>query len=158
MDWEAEAAKWKSLSRKHENNQLSALGFKSREEIDQLREAASQHQAAQDAQKSEVQRATDRAQTVEQQLADMRATNARLLAAATHSIPPDLIDLLGAGTEEEINARAEMLAERLKAATAPAPAGAQRPVESLTAGAAPASSSAATTPDQWIRSLAGRTP
>jgi hypothetical protein len=154
-DWEAEALKWRSLSQKHEKRHLDALGFQSKDEIDELRQAAQKHREFEDAQKSELQRANEHAQSVEQQLADMRSTNARLMAAATHNIPPDLIDLLGAGTDEEINARAEMLAERLKA-TAPAPATAQRPVESLTPGAATASGSAQVTPDQWIRSMAGR--
>lgn len=158
-DWESEATKWKALARQHENKHLAALGFKSKDEIEALRQAAQKHQEAEDAQKTEIQRATERAQTVEQQLADMKATNARLLAAATHNIPPELIDLLGSGTDEEISSRAELLAERLKA-SAPTPAvpSTQRPVEALTAGAAPASSSAAATPDQWIRSMAGRTP
>lgn len=153
-DWEAEATKWKAMARQHENKHLGALGFKSKDEIEQLRTSAQKYQEVEDAQKTEIQKATERAQNFEQKLADMQATNARLLAAASHNIPPELIDLLGSGTDEEINARAEVLAERLKPATpAPAP---QRPVESLTPGAAPASSAADTTPDQWIRQLAGR--
>lgn len=157
-DWEAEAAKWKAMARKHEKGQLSALGFKSKDEIDQLRQAAQKQAELEDAQKTEIQRANERAQTVEQQLADMRATNARLMAAATHNIPPDLIDLLGSGTDEEIAARAEVLAERLKAAQPAATPAAQRPIEALTAGAAPASSSATASPDEWIRRMSGRTP
>ncbi|MGW6741640.1 hypothetical protein ACWGDX_13090 [Streptomyces sp. NPDC055025] len=153
-DWESEATKWKALARQHENKHLGALGFKSKDEIEQLRTSAKKYQEVEDAQKTEIQKATERAQTYEQKLADMQATNARLLAAASHNIPPELIDLLGTGTDEEINARAEVLAERLKPAE-PAPAQ-QRPVESLTPGAAPASSTADTTPDQWIRQLAGR--
>lgn len=153
-DWEAEATKWKAMARQHENKHLGALGFKSKDEIEQLRTSAQKYQEVEDAQKTEIQKATERAQNFEQKLADMQATNARLLAAASHNIPPELIDLLGSGTDEEINARAEVLAERLKPATpVPAP---QRPVESLTPGAAPASSAADTTPDQWIRQLAGR--
>lgn len=157
-DWEAEATKWKSLARAHENKHLSALGFKSKGEIDQLRQAAQKQAEFEDAQKTEIQRANERAQTVEQQLADMRSANARLMAAATHNIPPDLIDLLGSGTDEEIAARAEVLAERLKAVRPAATPAAQRPVEALTPGAAPASSSASATPDQWIRRMSGRTP
>lgn len=151
-DWEAEAAKWKSLARQHENKHLSALGFKSKDEIDVLRTAAEKYAEFEEAQKTEIQKATERAHTVEQQLADMRATNARLMAAATHNIPPDLIDLLGTGTDEEINQRAETLAERLKANTPPP---SQRPVESLTPGASPASA-APVSPDAWIRGMAGR--
>lgn len=155
-DWESEAVKWKALARSHENKHLAALGFKSKGEIDQLRTAAQKYGEFEDAQKTELQKANERAQTVEQQLNDLRATNARLMAAATHNIPPELIELLGSGTDEEINSRAEVLAERLKAAApAPAPVSA-RPVESLTPGAAPASSSGTTSPDQWIRQMAGR--
>lgn len=155
-DWEAEATKWKALSRQHENKHLAALGLKSKGELDELRQTAQKYQEFEDAQKSEIQKANERAQSVEQQLADERAQNARLLAAATHNIPPELIELLGSGTAEEIGARAEVLAERLKAvAPPPAPASA-RPVESLTPGAAPASSAGGATPDQWIRALTGR--
>lgn len=155
VDWEAEATKWKALSRQHENKHLSALGFKSKDEITQLRQAAQKYGEFEETQKSEIQKANERAQTVEQQLADERAQNARLLAAATHNIPPELIELLGSGTAEEIGARAEVLAERLKAATPAAPPAPQRPVESLTPGAAP-SSAAPADADAWIRKLAGR--
>ncbi|GHD70153.1 hypothetical protein GCM10010317_076850 [Streptomyces mirabilis] len=154
-DWESEATKWKALSRQHENKHLAALGFKSKDEIDQLRQAAQKYTEFEDAQKSEIQKANERAQTFEQQLADERAQNTRLLAAATHNIPPELIELLGSGTADEINSRAEVLAERLRA-TAPAPAPvSSRPVESLTPGAAP-SSAAPVDPDAWIRKMAGR--
>lgn len=157
-DWEAEALKWQALSRKHERQHLSALGFKSKDEIDQLRETAKKYAEFEDTQKTELQRATERAQGVEQRLADLQATNARLMAAATHNIPPDLIDLLGSGSADEINARAEALAERLKATAPPATPAHQRPVESLTPGAATASGTTAASPDQWIRRMAGRTP
>lgn len=156
VDWEAEAAKWKTLARRHEGKHLDALGFKSKDEIDALREAAQKYTEFEDAQKSETQKANERAQTFEQQLADERSQNARLLAAATHNIPPELIELLGSGTADEISSRAEVLAERLKAA-APSPAPvSSRPVESLTPGAAPASSAGGATPDQWIRAMTGR--
>ena len=152
-DWEAEAAKWKSLARRHEGKHLDALGFKSRDEIEQLRQSAQKYSEFEETQKTEIQKATERAQTFEQQLADERAQNARLLAAATHNIPPELIELLGSGTAEQIGARAEVLAERLKAAAPPPAPASQRPVESLTPGAAP--SSAAPVPeDDWIRRMA----
>lgn len=154
-DWEAETAKWKSLARKHEKLHLGALGFKSMDELTALREAAQKHAEFEDSQKTEHQKLSDAKQAAEQQLVDLRATNARLMAAATHNIPPDLIELLGSGTDEEINGRAEVLAERLKATSPPAPPASQRPVESLTPGAAP-SSAAPTDPDSWIRKMAGR--
>lgn len=160
-DWEAEVSKWKSLARSHERKHLSALGFTSKDEIEELRTAAQKYREVEDAQKSEIQRANERAQGVEQELADLRSTNARLLAAAAHNIPADLLDLLGSGSDEEIASRAELLAQRLKAAApqppAAAPGGAQRPVESLTPGAAPPGTEPAST-DDWLRRMAGRTP
>ncbi|MFF8412811.1 hypothetical protein [Streptomyces omiyaensis] len=151
-DWEAEAAKWKALARQHEGKHLTALGLTSKTELDDLRAAAQKWADAEDAQKTEIQRATEQAQTAQKQLEQERAQNARLLAAASHGIPPELIDLLGNGSAEEINARAEVLAAQLKPAAAPV----ARPVESLTPGAAPASNGGDATPDQWIRRLAGR--
>ncbi len=126
-----------------------------REAEKQLSELQARLQQFEDRDKSELQRATERAQGFEQQLTTMRETNARLMAAATHNIPPELIDLLGGGTEDEINARAEILAERLKAAAPPPAPASARPVEALTPGAAPASATPAS-PDAWIRQMAGR--
>lgn len=116
-----------------------------------------EYQKWQDAQKTEQQKLLEAKEAAERQLGDLQSANARLMAAATHNIPPELIDLLGGGTDDEINARAEILAERLKA-TAPsamsAPSSA-RPVESLTPGASPGSA-APTDPNAWLRKLAGR--
>jgi len=156
-DPEAELAKWKALARQHENKHLAALGFKSKDEIEQLRTAAQKYAEFEDSQKSEIQRANEQAQTYQQQLEQERTTNARLLAAAAHGIPPELIGSIGGSTPEEINANAEALAKWHAATTAASgPVAPQRPVESLTPGAAPASSSGEATPDQWIRRLAGR--
>lgn len=107
---------------------------------------ASKYRQAEDSQKTEIQRATERAQSLEQELADVRTSNARMMALVNHNLPPDLIDLLGNGTEEEIDARAKLLADKLAAAAPqPEPAAAEharpaprRPVESLTPGARPA--------------------
>ena len=87
------------------------------------------------------------------------ATNARLMAAATHNIPAELIDLLGAGTEDEIDARARLLAERLTAPPAPPAAerpASTRPVESLTAGGRPADDPPPLDMDAYLRRMAGR--
>lgn len=96
-----------------------------------------------DSQKTEQQRLAEAKETAERELTTLRSANARLMAAATHNLPPDLIDFLGDGTEEQIDERARVLAERLSAVPAepapeqprPAP---RRPVESLTPGARPA--------------------
>lgn len=145
-DWQAEAVKWKSLARKHETTARTNS------------DAAKRLSEIEDAQKSEQQKLTDRASAAEQRLASMQAQNARLMAAAVHGIPAELVELLGDGTDEQINERAELLAAKL-AVAAPAPAAPalqpSRPVESLKPGAAPAAP--ATSPDDWIREMAGRT-
>jgi hypothetical protein len=116
-----------------------------------------------DRDKTELQRAIERAEAAEKAGSSMRVANARLMAAATHNIPADLIVLLGDGTDEEIETRAKLLAERL-AAIAPTPAAAEpekkapaqtRPVESLTAGAKPADDKPADM-DTVLRAWAGR--
>lgn len=114
-----------------------------------------------DRDKTELQKAIERAEAAEKAHGSMRVANARLMAAAVHNIPPDLIDLLGDGTDEEIDARAKLLAERL-AAAAPEPAEEKpvkpkprRPVESLTPGAKPASEPP-TNPNDLFRAFASR--
>lgn len=132
----------------------------------QLSDMRTQLQQYEDRDKTELQKARERAESFERDLTQTRVANARLMSAAVHNIPPDLIDLLGNGTEEEIDARAKLLAEKFAAATPPpapvvepakpAPA-ARRPVESLTPGAKPASEQPED-PNEWLRRMAGRTP
>lgn len=131
----------------------------------QLKGLQEQLQQYEDAQKTELQKAQDTAKRYEQELTTTRVANARLMAAAVHNLPPDLIDLLGDGAEEEIDARAKLLAEKLAAASPPpapaveepkpAPARPTRPIESLTPGGKPASAEPED-PSAWIRRMAGR--
>jgi hypothetical protein len=129
-----------------------------------LRDAEAQLQQYVDRDKTDLQKAQEAAQKYQQELTATRVANARLMAAATHNLPPDAIDLLGDGTDEEIDARAKLLAEMI-AAAAPAPASAEpakqapaptRPVESLVPGAKPASEQPEN-PNAWLRRMAGRT-
>lgn len=117
-----------------------------------------------DRDKSDLQKAIERADAAEKGASGMRVANTRLMAAATHNIPADLIDLLGNGTDEEIDARAKLLAEKLAAVVSPAaapepekkPPASTRPVESLTAGAKPADEKP-TDMDAILRQWSGRT-
>jgi hypothetical protein len=130
-------------------------------ERNELRARLQQHE---DAEKTELQKAQEAAKRYEQELTTTRVANARLMAAVAHDLPPDLIDLLGDGTDEEIDARAKLLAEKL-AATAPAPAAEPakptatptRPVEALKPGGRPATQEPED-PNAWLRRLAGRNP
>lgn len=127
----------------------------------QLKELQARLAQYEDAQKTELQKAQEAAKRYETELTTTRVANARLMAAVAHDLPPDLIELLGDGTEEEIDARAKLLAAKL-AAAAPAP-GAEskpspaitRPVESLTPGGKPASAEPED-PNAWLRRMAGR--
>lgn len=128
-------------------------------QVKALRERLQQYE---DRDKSELQKAQEAAQRYQQELRATRVANARLMAAAAHNLPPEAIDLLGDGTEEEIDARAQRLAAML-AAAAPAASEqpkrppATRPVESLTPGAKPASEEPED-PNAWLRRMAGRAP
>lgn len=144
--------------REIERLRKEAAGYRTK-----LRDAEPQlaeYQKYLDSQKTEQQKLAEAKDAAERELADLRSANARLMAAATHNLPPELIDLLGTGTEEEIAARAKLLADRLAAAS-PAPMAKEppaptRPVESLTPGAKPAGQKA-TDMDAVLRAMAGRT-
>lgn len=118
---------------------------------------AAKYREIEDSQKTEVQKALEAQTAAEQKLADLTAQNARLMAAAAHNIPADLIDFLGSGSPEEIGQRAELLAAKLAATQQSAVTpGAGRPVEALRAGAAPASTTDDSDPNAWLRRAAGR--
>jgi hypothetical protein len=152
-DWAAEAEKWKTLARKHETR------------AKENNAAAQKLQAMEDANKTELQRATERAAKAEADRDAEAAERFRLLAAAGNSLGPEFVGFLGAGTQDEINERAvalkteidkavqSQLVEQLKrygitidpaTGTAPTAAAAaslslgRRPTESLRPGSAPA--------------------
>lgn len=170
-DWQKEAEKWKTLSRKHEGRAKENAA------------AATELAKLQDKDKTELQRATERAARAEAAEATERSERYRLLAAAHHDLGPDFVPFLGTGTEEEIFARAETLSkqigdavnDRLKAelakygiesngqnGTAPSAAAAaslslgRRPTESLRAGSAPASSGQPVNKNDAFRGMLGR--
>lgn len=92
-----EAEYWKGMARKHEGRAKSNA------------EAAQRLRKIEDASKSELQLANERAARAEQGQAEATAERHRLLAAASHGLTPDLVDFLGGGTEEDIFGRAEVL-------------------------------------------------
>lgn len=166
-DYKAEAEKWKALARKHERT------------AGQNADAAKRLKSIEDANKTELQRAQEAQQQAERQRDEALETHARIMAAATHDVPVDLIDFLGTGTAEEIDDRAQTLsgviqaeATRLAnqmfqaagmdpsqlgngngsatAAGAAAKAG-HRPVEAMGGGLTPASGTRPVTSDDWLR-------
>lgn len=92
-----------------------------------------------ESEKTDIQRATERATQLETDLTASRTENALLRVAAKHGIPEEDWDLLGSGTPEELDARAARLAAKGFGATkepAPAPPS-DRPLETLRPGASP---------------------
>lgn len=108
-DWQAEADKWKALSRKHEDSAKSNADKAKR--LDELETANA----------TEIEKAQKSAEQARADAAAARAELAIAQAAVKHGLTSDDLELLGNhGTAEEIDARAEKLAARLKAA-APEP-------------------------------------
>jgi hypothetical protein len=154
----AEVAKWKKLARQNEIQAKTNA------------EKAQQFDAYQESQLTEQQKLAARAEQAEQRAAAAEGLYRRTLAAATYDLPPSMIDQLGDGTEEEINARAETLAAAinekaavLAAAQAQANGGQQqgrpggfRPVESLRPGGLPASDNKPQDPNAWVRNMLAR--
>lgn len=108
--WEAEASKWKTHSRKHEDTAKANADKAKR--FDEFEES----------QKTEQQKLTDAATAAKADADATKAELARVKAAVKHGLTEDDLDLLGThGTPEEIDARAEKLATRLKGAAAEKP-------------------------------------
>lgn len=110
-DWQVEADKWKALSRKHEDSAKANADKAKR--LDEL-EAANA---------TEIEKAQKVAEQAKADAAAARAELAIAQAAVKHGLSSDDLELLGShGTAEEIDARAEKLAARLKAVAPPATA------------------------------------
>lgn len=108
-----------------------------RTKLREVEPKAKAHDEAVEAQKSEIQRATERA-TAAEQAAEQRERELNLLrAAAKHGIPEEDYDLLGSGTPEELDARAARLAALRQTSAPTPPPPSNRPVEGLRPGASP---------------------
>jgi hypothetical protein len=137
---------WKEMARKNETRATDNL------------HKASEYDKLLDANKSDLQKAQDNESRANARAADAEANTARLLAAASHELHPDLVDFLGSGKPSEIDERADILArvineqveKRIQAlrnggqpnGQQPTSPGNGRPAESLRPGAAPAANNA----------------
>src|ERR1700746_3753899 len=154
-DLAAELAKWKAEARKWEGRSKSNS------------EAAARLKEIEQANMSELEKAQALAKDAEERATAATAMHNRVMAAAAHNLPVELIDDLGSGTEEEINERAErfsgvietraqeianeILAQSANRNGMPFPG--PRPVDSMRAGSAPAGGGMPATPDEWFRRL-----
>jgi hypothetical protein len=115
---------------------------------DEQRQQLDEYNRLVEASKSEEQRRQEQIEAANRERDDSRAEAVRLRVALKHGISEDDFDLLGSGTEEQIEARASRIAEKNKAvedavsaltppgSTPPVP---RRPGEKLRPGAVPAS-------------------
>lgn len=103
-DWKVEADKWKALSRKHED-QSKANAAKAKQ-FDDLTEA----------QKSELEKANDRAAQAEARAAEIEQRATRAEVAAATGVPAEL---LSGTTQEELEASAAKLLEFRRSQPAP---------------------------------------
>jgi hypothetical protein len=136
-DLSKEVEKWKALSRQHE--------ARSKENS----KAATELAKIQDAQKSELQKAQDRADKAEAAQRESDALRFRLTAASQHGLSSDLVDYLGDGDQETITGRAETLVKSIETEvnkrvdTELAKYGIQRPAQGQPNGSAPTAQAAA---------------
>lgn len=103
-DWKAEADKWKALARKHEDQSKANA------------DKAKQFDEITDAQKSELERANDRAAQAEAKVAEIEQRALRAEVAAAKGVPAAL---LSGTTQEELEASADALIEFRGAKPAP---------------------------------------
>lgn len=103
----AEVEKWKAFSRKHEDeSKKNAAAAKRLADL----EAANL---------SDLEKAQQRAATLEAENEASKAEAARLRVAVKHGIPAEDFDLLGTGSEAEIEARAARIAAKNAASKTP---------------------------------------
>lgn len=151
-----ELEQWKSRARQWEN--------RSKGNADAAKELAELKKS----QMSAIERAeAERADAIRER-DEARADHSRVMAAAAHNLPVELIDYLGSGTDEEINTRSEAIAgaietraqeiaqglveEMLKNGSRNGSMGA-RPVESMRAGSAPSTGAAPADANAWLRQM-----
>lgn len=107
-NWEEEASKWKALARKHESTaKANAAKAKQFDEVEAKN-------------KTEAEKLADAKAKAEKDASAALSEAAKLRAAVKHGLSEEDLELLGTGTPEEIEERAERLATRL-AATKPKP-------------------------------------
>lgn len=88
----------------------------------ELAAARTKVQQFEDANRSDLERATGARDSEKARADNAEAEAARLRSALKHGLSVDDLDLLGNGTADEIEARAARLAERLGSSTTPPPA------------------------------------
>lgn len=117
---EAEPVDGKSFTAEYVKS-IRDQAAKYRNEAKANKGAAEKLAALEEEQKSEIQKATARAEAAETALASARLDSDRLSVALAKGLDPELAPLLSGATKADIEAQAELLASRLKVQPRPAP-------------------------------------
>lgn len=112
-----------------------AAGYRTK--LREVEPLAKKAQEAEEANKTEVQRAQERAAQLEKDYAELQQANWRLELAATHKVAQKYHDLIGSGSREEMEANAIRLGELMSSDDKTPPPPSDRPVEGLRPGATP---------------------
>lgn len=94
-------------------------------------------QEAEEANKTEIQRAIERAEAAERDRAQIETGYTRLELAVKYNLEPDDLDFLGSGSREEMEERAARFSARVQSVNTPQRPPSDRPVEGLRPGAHP---------------------
>lgn len=139
-DHEKEAAKWKALSRKHESQAKANA------------EAAKRLKELEDANKSDLDKLTERATSAEQKAAAAELKALRFEVAAEKGVPTNLMRFLTGDSREDLEAAADELMAAVKPDTGEGDTGG-RPKEALRSGAAPAAEPETNDPRKLAESI-----
>lgn len=123
-DPSAEASKWKSLARKHE--------AQAKKNADAARRLAE----IEDANKSEIQKAADKAAEAEKRAEQAEAKALRFEVATDKGVPKHLHRFLTGTTQEELEEQADALLEAVNDGNGDTPRAGGRPREAMRSGAA----------------------
>jgi hypothetical protein len=144
---------WKAQSRKWESRAGENKG------------AAEKLREIEDANKTELQKATEARDEALRHADEVTASHNRVMAAAAFDLPADIVDYLGSGTAEEVTARAENLSTIIQTRAEeiaqeimsrngyPSVASGMRPIESLRAGSQPTGATPPQSKDDFLRHL-----
>lgn len=124
MTPEQELAYWRHQAREHERKWQTAertdpAAAKTAAELRDLRRKAAEYDKHVESQKSEQQKLTEAAEKARKEAADTAAELARMKAAVKHGLAEADLELLANVPADQVEARAELLAARLKGAIPP---------------------------------------
>lgn len=126
-----------------ERDQRKAL----EKQIRELKPLAAKARELEEASKSELDKAAERATAAEARASNAEAQLVRKDIAASKGLKPEAAEFLTGTTPEEIEASAEKLLALMPDPQRPP----GRPVEQLQSGAVPTANQSGSTPDDWIR-------